>query len=201
MVSSNMTLAEKVKAVESVFEDLDRDIATFQGNTGIGCIRGCGACCTKPDIEATILEFLPLAYQLHLQGRENEIFDRLASEQDSTICLFFATKIPGHGAGMCTIYEHRGLICRLFGFSATTDKYGKPVLATCKYIKGHENGMYQHAVDAIDKGAFVPVMNNYYMRLLAIDMSLGNQFYPINKAIQLAIEKVGMYFAYESPAS
>lgn len=196
-----MQLEEKVKAVEEVFEDLDRDISHFKGLTRIGCIRGCGECCKKPDIEATVLEFLPLAFQIHREGRENEVLEQLEEQPDATRCLFFATALPGHGAGMCTIYAHRGLICRLFGFSATTDKHGKPVLATCKYIKNDENGSYKNAVGHIDEGGFVPVMNNYYMRLLAIDMALANQFFPINQAIKLAIEKVGMYYAYHSSAS
>ena len=43
----------------------------------------------------------------------------------------------------------------------------------------------------------VPVMNQYYMRLMAIDPDLGRQFYPINKALKLAIEMVMHHYAYD----
>ena len=64
-----MTLPEKVKAVERVFEELDTEIALFQSTTSLHCNWGCGKCCFKPDIEATILEFLPFALYLYQQHR------------------------------------------------------------------------------------------------------------------------------------
>ena len=39
-------------------------------------------------------------------------------------------------------------------------------------------------------------MNHYYMRLVGIDPQLARDFYPINKAIKLAIETVLHYYAY-----
>jgi hypothetical protein len=44
----------------------------------------------------------------------------------------------------------------------------------------------------------VPVMNQYYMQLHAIDGELARDFYPINKAIQKAIETVLQYYAYRN---
>jgi hypothetical protein len=57
-----MSLEEKVNLVKAVFEKLDKEIAAFQSWSGLHCKFGCGKCCTKPDIEATILEFLPFIY-------------------------------------------------------------------------------------------------------------------------------------------
>jgi hypothetical protein len=39
-------------------------------------------------------------------------------------------------------------------------------------------------------------MNQYYMQLHGIDFELTRDFYPINKAIEKAIETVLGYFAY-----
>lgn len=191
-----MSIKDKVLQVENVFATLDDDIARFQKATGLGCISGCGACCKKPDIEATVLEFLPLAYHLFKTNRDIEVLENLERINNTPPCTFFSTILPDNQTGLCTIYLHRGLICRLFGFSATKDKEGRPVLATCKIIKNELSDRYKQAVKAIDTGEFVPVMNQYYMKLLAIDHELGNKFYPINEAIKIAIEKVSLSCAY-----
>jgi len=191
-----MSIKEKVGQIEAVFAGLDEDISRFQKETGLGCISGCGACCKKPDIEATVLEFLPLAYHLFKTNRDVEVLEKLESTNNEPPCTFFFSILPSNNAGLCTIYLHRGLICRLFGFSATKDKEGLPVLATCKIIKTELSEKYKAAVKSIDEGGFVPVMNQYYMKLLAIDHELGNKFYPINEAIKIAIEKVSLSCAY-----
>ncbi|MDQ3536000.1 MAG: YkgJ family cysteine cluster protein [Bacteroidota bacterium] len=191
-----MSIKDKVHQIESVFEALDQEISRFQQETGLGCISGCGACCKKPDIEATVLEFLPLAYHLFKTGKDIDVLEKLEKINNAPPCTFFSTLLPSYQSGLCTIYLHRGLICRLFGFSATKDKEGRPVLATCKIIKTELSEKYKTAVQSIEEGGFVPIMNQYYMKLLAIDLDLGNRFYPINEAIRIAIEKVSLSCAY-----
>jgi uncharacterized protein len=104
---------------------------------------------------------------------------------------------PTHnGVGLCSEYPHRGLICRLFGYSARTNKYDKRELVTCQIIKTEQAAPYQQAVTKIEEGSDVPVMNQYYMQLHAIDFELTRDFYPINMAIRKAIETVLSYYAY-----
>lgn len=191
-----MSIPEKVLAVEKVFAELDDDIARFKAETGLGCIKGCGECCKKPDIEATVLEFLPMAFHLCELNREVEVLEALENNHQVPTCTFFSTIVSGNEIGLCSNYLHRGLICRLFGFSASRDKEGRPVLATCRIIKTNFIKEYETAVASINEGGFVPVMNQYYMKLLSIDHELGQAFYPINKAIKLAIEKVSLYYTY-----
>ena len=59
-----MNLVEKAKAVDLVLHELDEEIKKFQSWSLLGCALGCGKCCFKPDIEATPLEFLPLALKI-----------------------------------------------------------------------------------------------------------------------------------------
>ncbi|CAN5269785.1 YkgJ family cysteine cluster protein [soil metagenome] len=191
-----MSIPEKVVEVERVFAELDEEISRFKVETGLGCIKGCGECCKKPDIEATVLEFLPMAYHLCQINREIEVLEALEKRDHLPTCTFFSTIISGHEIGLCNNYLHRGLICRLFGFSASKDKEGRPVLATCRIIKTNLATEYQNAVTYIHEGGFVPVMNQYYMKLLSIDHDLGQTFYPINKAIKIAIEKLSLYISY-----
>ena len=77
-------LLEKVRAVEQVFENLDREISTFQSWSGLHCAWGCGKCCFKPDIEATILEFLPFAHYLYTQNLAFEWLEKIKTS-DSAI--------------------------------------------------------------------------------------------------------------------
>src|SRR5260221_11958013 len=188
-----MTLAEKVKAVESVFGELDGEIAAFQSSTSLHCKWGCGKCCFKPDIEATILEFLPYALYLYRQDRALDWLKKL-EETDSSICLILNP--TQSGAGLCSEYPHRGLICRLFGYSARTNKYGKRELVTCQIIKTGQTQKFSEAEKKIEEGMDVPVMNAYYMQLASIDFEMAREYYPINKAIRKAIEMVLHFYAY-----
>lgn len=186
-------MEEKVIAVEQVFSKLDQEISSFQSWSGLHCKFGCGKCCFKPDIEATILEFLPFAHHLHKEEKAFEWLEKL-KDNDSSICLILNP--TQSGAGLCTEYPHRGLICRLFGYSARTNKYAERELVTCQIIKTEQSENYEKAVDKIAKGNDVPMMNQYYMQLHGIDMDLTRDFYPINIAIRKAIETVLHYYAY-----
>lgn len=188
-----MTPDEKVKEVEAVFQKLDAEIAQFQSATGMHCKFGCGKCCFKPDIEATPLEFLPFALHLYRQGLAEQWHGKL-SASDIAFCQILNPAQAG--AGLCTEYKHRGLICRLFGYSARTNKYQQKELVTCQVIKTEQAVEYEGAVKFIGESGDVPVMSNYYMQLHAIDPDMTTEFYPINVAIRKALENVMHYFAY-----
>ena len=184
-----MTIEEKVFQVESVFQKLDEEIAAFQSSTGMHCKFGCGKCCFKPDIEATPLEFLPFAYHLYKEGRAEEWYDKLVSSEEQICVILNPTQA---GAGLCTEYKHRGLICRLFGYSARINKYDGKELVTCNIIKTEQPAEYEKGTTRED----IPVMSQFYMRMHSIDPDLTTEFYPINKAIRKAIECVLHYYAY-----
>ena len=186
-------LLDKIQAVEVLFEKLDQQIATFQSTSGLHCKFGCGKCCFKPDIEATILEFLPFAYHLHKNNIAFEWLEKLTNTDYPTCLILNPTQ---NGAGLCSEYIHRGMICRLFGYSARTNKYNKAELVTCQIIKTEQSDRYQETVRIIENGSEVPIMSNYYMQLHAIDSELTREFFPINKAIRRAIETILHYFAY-----
>ena len=186
-------MEEKVREVEAVFNKLDEEIASFQSWSGLHCKFGCGKCCFKPDIEATILEFLPFAYYLHQEGKAFDWLEKLKAT-DHEICLILNP--TQSGAGLCSEYQHRGLICRLFGYSARTNKYSERELVTCQIIKTEQSENFELAGKGIAEGKQVPMMNQFYMQLHAIDIDLTRDFYPINEAIRKAIETVLHYYAY-----
>ncbi|MFZ6012952.1 MAG: YkgJ family cysteine cluster protein [Bacteroidota bacterium] len=188
-----LSLVEKVQAVEAVFRDLDEAISKFQGWSTLYCKFGCGKCCFKADIEATVLEFIPFAHYLYQQDLAFDWLNKL-KQTDSSLCLILNP--TSSGAGLCSEYPYRGLICRLFGYSARTDKYGVQELVTCQIIKTEQSGAYEQTAEKVRAGEKVPVMNQYYMKLHAIDHDLAQNFYPINEAIKRAIETVLHYYAY-----
>lgn len=193
-----MSVYRKVKAVERVFKALDNEINLFQKKSELRCVASCGKCCTKPDIEASILEFLPFAYYAYKEGRAEEYL-RKVENPDTSICVLLQPFLGKNDAGFCGEYRSRGLICRLFGFSARTDKNGLRNLVTCSQIKVAQPTQYEEVSNSITSGELqVPVMNHYFMMLYAIDYQLASRFYPINEAIRLAIETVLSYYSYRT---
>lgn len=187
------TLPEKVAAVKRVYTRLDKEIEKMQKSSGLHCLSGCGECCKKPDIECTPLEFLPLALELFDQGKAEQAWEEL-QEKKKDLCYVFRPHITNFG-GLCSAYPNRGMICRLFGFTARTNKEGQQELVTCKFIKEHQAEAFDRVVVELKEGKKIPVMSEYYTRLTSIDPTLA-EFHPINTAIQKALEIVMHYYAY-----
>ncbi len=194
-----MTIKSKASAVEKVFNQLDKKIAAMQEKTGLHCLQGCGACCKKPDIEATILEFFPLAYSFYLQGNLEEMLDEMDRREGDPTCINFTPFAQDANGGFCSQYKHRGLICRLFGYSARRDKYGDHVLVTCKLLKESQAAIVEKINQDLKKGKKIPIISNQYDKLKSIDYNLSDKTYPINQAIKKALEYVALYFYYRNP--
>jgi Fe-S-cluster containining protein len=180
----------KIRSVKRVYRQLAIHSSLFRKSSKLQCISGCSACCAKPDIEATILEFLPAAYASYMDGSYLQLIENIERVQnagDST-CAFYQ---PLNGNGGCMNYVNRGMICRLFGFSSKLDKTENRELLSCRFIKEIVNPSDLQA--SIDKA---PDMSAYYMKLFGIDPKLSIQYYPINEAIMKALEMVLMHFHY-----
>lgn len=183
-----MQLNNKIRAVNRLFSRLDNHINIFRDKSGLSCPQGCGKCCMKPDITATILEFLPAASVVYNSGVYEDILNDLDERIENKICIFFDRD---ENEGHCSCYPYRGLICRLFGFSTRVDKYGDRSFVTCKEIKKQINGR-----DTSGFLSLAPGINEYYMRLFAIDPNLALQQLPINECIRKAIEIVALNYRY-----
>lgn len=142
-----------------------------------------------------MLEFLPFAHHLYLTNQSLAWLERL-QKNTGNVCLIFESPAPG--SGRCTAYPHRGLICRLFGFSARMNKHAQKEPVSCHTIKTEQANSYSQMLDRVSQGEFVPIMSHYYMRMHAIDSDLARNFYPINEAIRKAIETVLHHYAYRN---
>ena len=189
-----MSIERKVQLVENLFSKLEQEAAQFEQASGLSCASGCGKCCTYPDVEASPIEFFLFLFHLFLNGEAEKTIIKLNHSQNSTCFIYKPLSLNNHGR--CSNYKYRGLICRLFGFAANTDKYGTLRLATCKIIKEGQADHYKSTSEAIAKGLYVPVFTEYYMQLNQIDIKLANIIVPINKALKMALEEVLHYYAY-----
>ena len=126
-----MKLQQKVRAVEKLYKVLEKDIQKLQKETGIHCIENCIHCCTTPRIQATSIEFYPLAFYLYKTGQAEAMMDKIGQLNNPTICpVLNHLSIEGSRPG-CGHYEHRGLICRLFSYNHATDKFGRRRISAC----------------------------------------------------------------------
>ena len=194
-----MSIYKKVQLVGKLFSQLEKDVATFQQATGLGCRTGCGLCCKKPDIHATILEFLPLAYHLYKTGESEKWQVYLEENPEQSVCHVLTPFLSKDAGGFCSQYDYRGLICRVFGFSASLDNRGKAQLITCKIIKEDLPNAVAKANEHISNKRTTPIISNYYHQLRGIDPDLGSQLLPINTAIKESIKTVLGYYSYRRP--
>ncbi|TDD97324.1 YkgJ family cysteine cluster protein [Flavobacterium cellulosilyticum] len=191
-----MAIEHKVRQVEELFDRLDFEISNFKSETKLHCLTGCGKCCSNPEIDASPLEFLPWALHLFLNGKAEETLLELNNTSITTCHIYRPLALLEEYNGSCSNYRYRGLICRLFGYAANRDKYGKLRLATCKIIKEDQSENFNNTEEAISKGLYVPIFTDYYMQLTQIDYHLASIILPINQALKMAIEEVLQYYAY-----
>jgi len=168
-----------------MYRHLDRHVSAFKRRSGLSCVNGCGLCCRTGELNATILEFLPAAYDLYLKGEADTVLQQITDKKD-TFCVFYNPLSHGEN---CTHYSQRGLICRLFGFSVRTDKHGQRSLVTCHLIKSTMDSLL--SMQSLEAA---PSLSSYYMRLYGIDPALSVRYIPVNQAIKEAVEHVLFYF-------
>lgn len=191
-----MSIVRKVRAIERLFDHLNIEINLFQESSGIHCLTGCGNCCNKADIEASPLEFLPLAMHWFMNHEAEQKLELLLQNTSPMCVAYSPLSIDNLTQGSCIHYPYRGLICRLFGYGASKDKFGELRLVTCKIIKEQQQANYEEAVIMLKSKHYVPVFSDYYKRLSQIDFHLGNKILPINAAIREALEFVLSYYSY-----
>jgi Fe-S-cluster containining protein len=185
--------ARPAAAVRALYRRLDRRIASFRRAAGLACPRGCGECCLSPEVEATVLEMLPLALQLRRQGLLAPTLGRLGGGEPPRRCLFYSPAPLGAFGGHCTMYAWRPLLCRLFGFAAVAGSGGRPELAVCGRMRAADPERAQAAAAAVRSGRLeAPLMRDWSLAAYRLDPTLGSSPLPINAALKQALERVGL---------
>jgi uncharacterized protein len=179
-----------IASISEVFNQIDREIDYLQNATALSCPPGCGTCCTTQQIEATVLESLPLAEAIFDNGEAEMVLDAVElrlSENDFSCVLYRPD--PDHPEnGRCAHYSPRPLVCRLFGFAARRNRLGDLELCTCKHISGSIPDIVLKAQDSVSKGCPIPVYQDSFMRIASLNPAIGFKRLPINTAIKQAVE-------------
>lgn len=185
-----MNLEEKSQEVRKVFEELDLEIKSFLDASKLTCISGCGFCCSNPKVSASVLEFLPLAFDLYAKGKAEKALRILEETTENDACIIYKSFSEDGHLGFCSDYQNRGMICRLFGSSARKNKEGQKEIITCKKIKTEKKVLYDNAVNAIKSEMPIPSSTDAYRKINNIDFRLTERQLPINQAIKEALESV-----------
>lgn len=195
-----MNLQEKSLEVRKVFDELEVDIKAFLETSKLTCLTGCGSCCSNPKVSASVLEFLPLAFDLYEKGKAEKALELLEGSSEEKHCIVYMSSSPDSEMGFCTDYKNRGLICRLFSSSSRNNKEGKKEIITCKKIKENKKDLYEKASIEIKGSMPIPSSSDTYSKLYNIDFHLTSEQMPINKAIKKAIEAVLTFKYYQENA-
>jgi Fe-S-cluster containining protein len=174
--------------LEKVYGEMAQTFSAYQSGTGLACPPGCGRCCTNPEIEASVLEMIPVALKIHDQGKLEEWLQKLEEKNDPICMIFEATGIPGNGR--CSFYQERPSVCRMFGVAGTYDKHHQVTHTICKFIKELNLNIPQ----ATEQTPLIPLWST---KLTAIDPDLIKNKLPINLALRGALEKIAFYSQYQ----
>ncbi|MBF0485386.1 MAG: YkgJ family cysteine cluster protein [Candidatus Omnitrophica bacterium] len=193
---SPTALDGKISSVKEIFQKLDCDIAHFRRVAKFSCTARCSHCCENHEVEATELEMLPLARELVRLGQAEEWYKKAELQSFSGVCVFYDPLKTDPGA--CAQYLFRPLVCRLFGFAANPDKYGKARMIACSLIKKNDAKYFEDAEELIARGkAYPPLMSAYMMPLALIDPEMTRERHVINKAFKKARERLWLYEKFE----
>ena len=143
----------------------------------------------KPNIEAQVIEMLPMAKYIIDSGRFEEVYQSL-SDTDGGPCQMFQAHDGGEEKGRCSAYEFRPSVCRLFGFSAVKKKSGPPELANCHWQKKLYPDQLKETQAMINAGMAVPIISDFSFRFQNLAPTAAmNILMPINKSLKVALEK------------
>jgi len=191
-----MNIVQKIRAVEHLYRTLEKETQSFHHLTQINCPESCFYCCTTSHIEASTLEFYPMAYFLYKNGKAEEILDKIEINNKENLCPVLQSMSQHKMTSGCMYYEKRGLVCRLFGNYIMTDKYGVKKVSTCKIIKEMQPDQLINANNLLRTRSFGPSSLDYYMQLQLIDYHNVQKMYPIATAIKIALDTIITHFRY-----
>lgn len=185
-----MNLKEKAEAVKALFVQLEKDTQDYRENGGLGCLSGCGFCCSRPNISAYPIEFLPFAFDMVEKGLAEQALEYLEQNPDLGHCMNFVPKPGDEAKGFCGTYATRGLICRLFASAARRTKQNTKEVIICKPLKEHRSEELRTATERINTGELrLPMATHYYSQIGDLDGYLSTEM-PINQAIRIALDRV-----------
>lgn len=186
-----MNIRDFCKNLSEVYQEMSKAFSSTQNLNNLQCPSDCGRCCQNPQIEASILEMLPMALYLHDHNLTDSYLEKIDhSMQTNQFCI-------GIKDNRCHLYQNRPSICRMFGVSGFSDKHQKIQASVCKRLK-ELFPEESHKVINSPENHHLEIMSHWSSRLLTLDPNLLNHNMHINLALAKAIEKVELHLRYET---
>jgi len=194
-----MNIREFSQDLLKLYQEMADEFSTFQKSTGLNCLEGCGRCCLNPEVEASVLEMIPLALKIHDENKLEYWLAKLESVDLST-CILYQAHSPDKTKGNCGSYHERPSVCRMFGVSGYFNKYQELNLSVCKYIKDERPELLQKVI-AQSHEKNTPMLIQWSYRLAQLSPELIQDKLPVSLAIKKALEKVALYAQYQEGSS
>lgn len=194
-----MNIREFSQDLLKLYEEMAVEFSSFQNNTGLNCLPGCGRCCLNPEVEASVLEMIPFALKIHDENKLEYWLEKL-EHSDLSTCLLYVAQSPDREKGLCGFYNERPSVCRMFGVSGYYNKYQKLNLSVCKYIKNEQAELFEKLNAEVDETK-TPILIKWSYRLAQLNPELIQDKMPVSQAIKKALEKVALYAQYQEGSS
>ena len=194
------------REVLQIFDEIDEKVALMGRETGLHCQVGCGACCRKETVEATVLDFVPLSLRLNREPKELDHWLQLLTQrrkENSQQCIFYSNNSDNRMVGCCSIYSQRPSVCRLFGFAFQRNKYGERQFVSCKTIKSLLPDSGNQIIRFSEAGGELLYFQTYFFKISAIEPGLGFRTMLIDEAFFKALAWVAGHnpFNFEFPVA
>jgi Fe-S-cluster containining protein len=186
-----MNIREFSSNLKKIYEEMSSTFSSYQKTTGWNCLSSCGRCCLNPEVEASLYEMIPMALSIYEEGRLEEWIEKLTSRTQE-YCLAYVEG-PVVGEGKCGRYEDRPSVCRMFAVGGLRNKKNQVTLSICRYIRDEYN--IQNIPVGLSEEE-TPMMVNWSYKLASLDQRLIQEKMPINRALQMALEKIALYARY-----
>ena len=177
-----MNIETLEKDIRSIYQEMHQVFKGAQVNSGFSCPTGCGKCCQNPEVEASVLEMIPMAMKLWREGQALEWLDFLP---EAGICHILESHGPGRGR--CSSYEERPIVCRAFGVSGYFDKSHAIGVSLCCELKELHSPTEKELNQLAPS---LPVIADWAQQVFSLSPELSRERYPLNVALKMALEKV-----------
>jgi Fe-S-cluster containining protein len=178
--------------VREALASLDAETAAVQRVTGITCPTGCGLCCLTPAVETNVLEMLPMAIELFRRGAGETWLERLRAPDELAICPVYEPSTESLERGRCGMYAWRPSVCRLYGYAGRKNRHGRPELVACPEHERETPELVERARALVEAGLTLPLFSSVAFQLASLDPALGSERLPIRRALERALEVVGL---------
>lgn len=191
---------EGFEALLAAYSAYDHQSFAIQTNKGFKCIDGCGSCCNTPgyNLEVSVFEVIPLAVELFLTDRAEQMLDLLESlDTSESVCVIYHFNSPDGKQGYCSMHKQRPLICRMFGGGVYVGKQGKKELLLCRLMKEvylPQSQLADHLLTTL------PVIKDFCTEVRDLNPALSQKLMPINEALKQALNLILTKWYYASMA-